>query len=146
VTTLHFPAILGEQYAVALLPAVLGIITGGLAAATGRVLLGAAVGAGLSFFFYLGSLVLVGVAVLLGAGTLPADVGGAGGRADCRRHRRSGGADGHEAKGAHPRSNDSDEGLPEINPVVFPDCVAFSKSSPRNQASMESKGPVACSL
>ncbi len=72
VTTLHFPAILGEQYAVALLPAVLGIITGGAAAATGRVLLGAAVGAGLSFLFYLGSLVLVGVAVLLGAGTLPA--------------------------------------------------------------------------
>ncbi len=72
VMALHFPAIVGEQYLIALLPAVLGIITGGVAAATGRVLLGAAVGAGLSFLFYLGSLVLVGVAVLLGAGTLPA--------------------------------------------------------------------------
>ena len=72
VMALHFPAIVGEQYAVALMPAVVGIVTGGVAAATGRVLLGAVVGAGLSFLFYLGSLVLVGVAVLLGAGTLPA--------------------------------------------------------------------------
>ena len=72
VMALHFPAIVGEHYAVALMPAVVGIVTGGVAAATGRVLLGAVVGAGLSFLFYLGSLLLVGVAVLLGAGTLPA--------------------------------------------------------------------------
>ncbi len=51
VMALHFLAILGEQYLIGLLPAVLGIITGGVAAATGRVLLGAAVGAGLSSYF-----------------------------------------------------------------------------------------------
>ncbi len=72
VMALHFPAIVGEQYAVALLPAVVGIVVGGLAAATGRVLLGTVVGAGLSFLFYLASLPLVGAAAFLGAGTLPA--------------------------------------------------------------------------
>jgi tetrahydromethanopterin S-methyltransferase subunit E len=68
----HFPAIVGEQYPVALLPAVVGIVVGGLAAATGRVLLGAVVGAGLSVLFYLVSLPLVGVAAFLGAATPPA--------------------------------------------------------------------------
>ena len=72
VTALHFPAMVGEQYVIALLPAVVGIVIGGAAAATGRVLLGAVVGAGLSFLFYLGSLLLAGVAAFLGAGTLPA--------------------------------------------------------------------------
>ena len=72
VMALHFPAIVGEQYAIALLPAAVGIVIGGAAAATGRVLLGAVVGAGLSFLFYLGSLLLAGVAAFLGLGTLPA--------------------------------------------------------------------------
>ena len=72
VTALHFPAILGGQFAVALLPAIVGIVIGGTAAATGRLLLGAAVGAGLSFVFCVGSLPLAGMAAYLGAGTLPA--------------------------------------------------------------------------
>jgi hypothetical protein len=69
---LHFPAIVGEHYMIALLPAILGIITGGVAAATGRVLLGAGVGAGLSFVFSLATLPLVGMSASLGAGTSPA--------------------------------------------------------------------------
>jgi hypothetical protein len=72
VTALHFPAIVGEQYSIALLPAVVGIVIGGVAAATGRVLLGAVVGAGLSFLFYLLALPVVGVFSFLGAATLPA--------------------------------------------------------------------------
>ncbi len=72
VMALHFPAIVGEQYSVALLPAAVGIIMGGVAAATGRVLLGAVVGAGISFLAYVGSIPLVAMGVSLGAGTPPA--------------------------------------------------------------------------
>jgi hypothetical protein len=71
VMALHFPDIIGDQYPIAILPAVVGMFIGGAASATGRALLGAVVGAGLSFLFYLGSLVLTGVAAFLGAGTLP---------------------------------------------------------------------------
>ena len=72
VVALHFPAIVGEQYLVALLPAGVGIVIGGIAGGTGRVLLGTVVGAALSLLFYLGSLPLVGVIAFLGTGTPPA--------------------------------------------------------------------------
>jgi len=72
VTAVHFPGILGEQYLLALLPAVVGIVIGGAAAATGSILPGTLVGAGLSFVFYLASLLLAGVAAFLGLGMLPA--------------------------------------------------------------------------
>ncbi len=72
VMAVHFPAIVGEHYPIALLPASLGMITGGVAAATGRVLLGTVVGAGLSFVFYLATMVLVAMSAFLGAGTPPA--------------------------------------------------------------------------
>ncbi len=97
VTALHFPAMVGEHYEIALLPAIVGIVTGGAAAATGSVLYGALVGAALSFGFYLGSLPLAGLATFLGAGTLPAvwevlvvgavsgAIGGAVGRSTTKR-------------------------------------------------------------
>jgi hypothetical protein len=72
VAVVHFPAIAGEQYSVVLIPAVVGIVIGGLAGGTGRILLGAVVGAGLSIVFYLGSLPLLGLAAFLGTATLPA--------------------------------------------------------------------------
>ena len=72
VAALHFPAIVGEQYPLALLPAVLGIVVGGIAGGTGRALLGAVVGAGLSMLFYLGSLPLAGLLAYFGTATLPA--------------------------------------------------------------------------
>lgn len=72
VAALHFPAIAREPYPVALMPAVVGIVIGGIAGGTGRVLLGAVVGAGLSILFYLGSVPIVGLLTFLGASTLPA--------------------------------------------------------------------------
>ena len=69
VAAVHFPGILQEPYPMVLVPALLGIITGGVAAATGRILRGAVVGGGLSFLFYLVSLPLVGVMAFLGAAT-----------------------------------------------------------------------------
>ena len=72
VAVLHFPAIATENYVVAILPAVIGIVVGGIAGGTGRALLGTVVGAGLSILFYLGSLPLVGLLSFLGAATLPA--------------------------------------------------------------------------
>ncbi len=69
---LHFPALVGEHYLIALLPAVVGIVIGGVAAASGRVLRGAVVGAGISLLCYIGSLPLVGMGAFLGAGTPPA--------------------------------------------------------------------------
>ena len=72
VAALHFAAMLGEHSWYALLPAGVGLLIGGAAAATGRALLGAVVGAGLSFVFFLVALPVGGVAASLGAGTLPA--------------------------------------------------------------------------
>ena len=72
VTAVHYPAILGDEYVIALLPAILGIVIGGIAGATGRTLLGTMVGAALSLLFYLGSVPLVGLLAFLGAATLPA--------------------------------------------------------------------------
>ncbi len=111
VTALHFPAILGAQYQVALLPAIAGIVIGAAAAATGSVLYGAVVGAALSFGFYLGSLLLAALAAFLGAGTLPAvwemlavgavsgAIGGAVGRITMHRA----GPEGQEARHSPPR-------------------------------------------
>ncbi|HSB78865.1 MAG TPA: hypothetical protein VLM91_08760 [Candidatus Methylomirabilis sp.] len=71
VAVLHFPSAAGEQYSIVLLPAVVGIVIGGIAGGTGRILLGAVVGAGLSILFYLGSVPLVGLLTFFGAATLP---------------------------------------------------------------------------
>jgi len=72
VAAVHFPGIMGEQYPAALFPAVIGIVVGGIAGGTGRALLGAVVGAGLSILFYLGNLPLSGLLALSGTATLPA--------------------------------------------------------------------------
>ena len=72
VAALHFPDSIGGSYPIALVAAVVGIVTGGIAGGTGRLLLGAVVGAGLSLLFYLGSVPLVGLLAFLGAATLPA--------------------------------------------------------------------------
>jgi len=72
VAALHFPDIAEKQYPVAILPAAIGIVVGGIAGGTGRALLGAVVGAGLSILFYLGNLPLSGLLALSGTATLPA--------------------------------------------------------------------------
>lgn len=107
VTALHFPDIVRGPYLTLLVPAIVGIAIGSAAAATGSILLGAAVGAGLSLLFYLGNLVFTFLAVLLGAGTLPAlwevlavgaisgAIGGAAGQIGTRR---SGGPGGQEVR------------------------------------------------
>jgi hypothetical protein len=69
---LHFPDSVGSSYATALVAGGVGIVIGGIAGGTGRALLGAVVGAGLSILFYLGSSPLVGLLAFLGAATLPA--------------------------------------------------------------------------
>ncbi len=68
---LHYPALLGDQFPLILLPAIVGIVIGGVAGGTGRIGLGTAVGTGLSILFYLGSLLLVGLLAFFGAATLP---------------------------------------------------------------------------
>lgn len=71
VLALHFPDSLGGSYPLALAAGSVGIVIGGIAGGTGRTLLGAVVGAGLSLLFYLSSLMLVGFLAFLGGISLP---------------------------------------------------------------------------
>ncbi len=73
VLAIHFPGSLGDSYLAALIAGGVGIVIGGVAAATGRILFGAVVGAALSLLFYLLSLPLVGLLASLGAAS-PASV------------------------------------------------------------------------
>jgi len=72
VAALHSPTIVGENFPITIIPGTIGIITGGVAGGTGRILLGTVVGGGLSILFYLSSMPLVGLLNILGAATLPA--------------------------------------------------------------------------
>ena len=72
VLALHYPDSLGGSYPLALVAGTVGLVVGGIAGGTGRALLGAVVGAGLSLLFYLSSLVFVGLLAFLGGMSLPA--------------------------------------------------------------------------
>ncbi len=94
---IHFPGSLGDSYLAALIAGGAGIVIGGVAAATGRFLIGAVVGAALSLLFYLLSLPLVGLLASLGAatpasvwemlavGAIPGAIGGAVGQMASKR-------------------------------------------------------------
>ncbi len=69
VAAMHFPAIVHDPYPIAIVPALVGFITGGVAAATGRLVVGAVVGAAVSFVFYLVALPLVGLLSFVGSAT-----------------------------------------------------------------------------
>ncbi len=101
VVGVHFPDSLGSHYPVALIAAAVGIVIGGVAGGTGRILFGAVVGAALSILFYLLGLPLTGLLALLGAATppvfwevlavgiIPGAIGGAVGQIAAKRNGRA---------------------------------------------------------